>query len=144
MFENDTVVEQDTASEGELVYLTKEDLIGDTVVLGLIDFDPQYVGKYGTTSRARVDLFVASGEHEGTVQPDTHLFGNMASQASAIGVGNTSVGIVQSGPSKRGGTWYGLSFSVSAKDHKAALAKARKAAGSTPAQATGTDDAAPF
>lgn len=143
MFENDTVVEQDTApADNDTVWLTKEDLVGETVVLGLVDYDADYPGKYGPTARSVVDLFVVTGEHAGTLQPGTHLYANIGSQASAIGVGNTSVAIVETGTSKKGNPWYGLNFVVPAKTYKAALTAARKAAGpSAPAESSA---AAPF
>lgn len=144
MFDNFMTVEDTVSSDSDTVWVTKEDLIGETVVLGMVDYDPEYPGKYGPTARAVVDMFVVTGPHAGTLQPGTHLYTNMASQASAIKVGSTAVAVVESGTTPKGNKWYGLSYAVSAKDAKAALAKAKKAAGAEPAQATGTDTAAPF
>lgn len=136
MFDNPTKVEHE--ERGEVMYLSKEDLVGSTVVVQLKEYDPEFIGQHGPTTRAICDLYVFDGTHAGTLQADSHFFGNLASQLSQIGVGQTSVCIFQTGKSKRGGSWFGASFGIDNKQYDKAL-KAAQAAADKPMTA-----AAPF
>lgn len=141
MFDNIVVVETTQAENGDSLWLTKEDLVDAVVVFGLTDYEPDHVGKYGPAPKAVVDLFVATGDHTGRLQSDTFFFGTMASQVSQIGVGNTAVGKVVTGKSKKGRDFFGVDFGVSASQAKKALALAQKASAK---QEPNTDSEAPF
>lgn len=92
--------------------LQKEDLVNEIIAIDIVDYDPQYEGKFGKNPRITVDMIVCTGKHKGTKQDSRYFSFTLAEQMykAAGGSGSTIVRIV-SGPSKYGAAgspWFGV------------------------------------
>lgn len=95
--------------QSDSTFLRKEDLDGQIIAVDIVDYDPQYEGKFGKNPRITVDMIVCTGEHKGEKQDNTYFSNNLAKQlhAAAGGSGSTVVKVT-SGNSKYGTKWYGV------------------------------------
>jgi hypothetical protein len=109
----------DQAPKGE--FADKEQLVGRLAIVTLKEFDDAYVGNFGRTEKAVVDILDVE---DGTPQEhkDFWCYGLLARQiAKYLDPGESGLGRVESGPSKTGGNpWYGFGFSDSDDDLKRA------------------------
>lgn len=112
--------------------LSKDDLVGDLIVVTFDDYAESIETSYGTTQMAKLSITVVDGEHAGQVDDDFAVFGNLARQIEkGIDVGDTALGRIESGTSANGRSWFGIAWSTDPADH----ASARKALGEDTAKA---------
>lgn len=125
-------------------FLSKEDLKNQIIALEVVDYDPEFAGKFGATAKVTCDVVVATGPEAGRFEQDTQFFGNLAVQVNkaAGGVGKKTVVKIESGVSKKGNDWWGVG-DVTDEEFKAALEVAKTATAGQPDDA-GSGSEAPF
>lgn len=135
-----------TAPTGEK--LSKAQLVGALVVYRLIEFVPDYPGKYGSQPMARVECLVVDGPHAGTHEPERWEFGVLAKQfGSQNGDGTHACKITSGAGSLPGSTWYGCDFDLSEEElaiARAAVEKFTAAAPAVPTAKTAKAQSAPW
>ena len=99
---------------------TKQDLVGELIVVTLTSYNPALPTTYGSPPAAFCDLIVVSGKHHGRYD-GWAAFGLLGKQiGEALEEGQTAPCRVISG-SKGNRSWIEADFNVSAEDTAAAL-----------------------